>query len=120
MSPDYLSITPFCFQDFGSFSLLLFRILYLVDSLSLPLLFGLVGIYPVLLSAEYFSAFSSCLYCRVWGGLSVFWKFVEFSLLWRFLTVGWFGWVACQGFLGRGACVGVLVDGAGFLLSGML
>ena len=30
-----------------------------------------------------------------------------------------FGWVACQGFLGRGACLGVLVDGAGFLLSGV-
>ena len=36
-----------CFQDFGSFSLSLFRILCQVDSLSLPLLFGLVGIYPV-------------------------------------------------------------------------
>ena len=31
---------PFCFQDFGSFSLSLFGILYHVDSLSLPLLFG--------------------------------------------------------------------------------
>ena len=38
---------PFCFQDFGSFSLSLFGILSQVDSLSLPLLFGLVGIYPV-------------------------------------------------------------------------
>ena len=28
--------------------------------------------------------------------------------------------MACQGFLVREACVGVLVDGAGFLLSGML
>ena len=42
---------PFCFQDFGSFSLSLFGILYQVDSLSLPLLFGLVGIYPVPLPA---------------------------------------------------------------------
>ena len=38
---------PFLFQDFGSFSLSLFRILYQVDSLSLLFLFGLVGIYPV-------------------------------------------------------------------------
>ena len=38
---------PFWFQDFGSFSLSLFGILYQVDSLSLPLLFGLVSIYPV-------------------------------------------------------------------------
>ena len=51
MSPGCLSITPFCFQDFGSFSLSLFRILYQVDSLSLPLLFGLVCIYPVPLPA---------------------------------------------------------------------
>jgi len=119
LSPGYLSVTPFCFQDFGSFSLSLFRILYQVDSLSLPLLFGLVGIYPVPLPAEYFSAFSSCLYCCVWGGLSVFWQFVEFSLLWSFLAVGGVGRVACQGFLVREACVHVLVGGAVFLLSGV-
>ena len=109
---------PFCFQDFGSFSLSLFRILYQVDSLSL-LLFDLVGIYPVPLPAGYSSVSSSCLYCCVWGGLSVFWKFVEFSLLWRFLTVCGFVQVACQGFLVREACVGVLVGGAVFLLSGV-
>ena len=110
---------PFLFQDFGSISLSLFGILYQVDSLSLPLLFGLVSIYPVPLPAGYFSAFSSCLYCCVWGGLSVFWQFVEFSLLWSFLAVGGVGWVACQGFLVREACVGVLVGRTGFLLSGV-
>ena len=110
---------PFLFQDFGSFSLSLFRILSQVDSLSLSLLFGLVGIYPVPLPAEYFSAFSSSLDCCIWGGLSVFWQFVEFSLLWSFLTVGGVVSVACQGFLVREACVGVLVGGAGFLLSGV-
>ena len=47
MSPGYLSVTPFCFQDFGSFSLSLLGIFYQVDSLSLLLLFGLMGIYPV-------------------------------------------------------------------------
>ena len=109
----------FCFQDFGSFSLSLFGILYQVDSLSLPLLFGLVGISPVPLPAGYFSTSSSCLYCCVWGGLSVFWQFVEFSLLWSFLTVGEVGWVVCQGFLVREACVSVLVGGAGFLFSGV-
>ena len=107
----------FCFQDFGSFSLSLFGILYQVYSLSLPLLFGLVGIYPVPLPVGYFSAFPSCLYCCVWCGLSVFWQFVEFSLLWSFLTVGGVVLVACQGFLVREACVGVLLGGAGFLLS---
>ena len=60
-----------------------------------------------------------CLDCCVWGGLSVFWQFVEFSLLWSFLTVGVIVQVACQGFLVRETCVGVLVGGAGFLLSGV-
>ena len=71
------------------------------------------------LHGMYFSAFSSCLYCCVWGDLSVFWQFVEFFLLWRFLAVGGVGWVACQGFLVREICDGVLVGGAGFLLSGV-
>jgi len=102
-----------------TFSLSLFGILYQVDSLSLLLLFGLVGIYPVPLPAGYSSVSSSCLYCCVWGGLSVFWQFVEFSLLWRFLAVGGVVQVACQGFLVREACFGVLVGGAGFLLSGV-
>ena len=48
----------------------------ILNSLSLPLLFGLVDIYPVPLPAEYFSAFSSFLDCYVWGGPSVFWQFV--------------------------------------------
>ena len=112
-------MVPFCFQDFVSFSLSLFGILYQVDSLSLPLLFDLVGIYPVLLPAGYSSVSSSCLYCCVWGVLSVFWQFVEFSLLWSFLTVGGVVRAACQGFLFREACVGVPVVGAGFLLSGV-
>ena len=90
-----------------------------MDSLSLPLLFGLVGNYPVLLCAGYFSVSSSCLYRCFWGGLSVFWQFVEFSLLWIFLSVDGVVSVACQGFLVREACVGVLVGGAGFLLSGV-
>ena len=53
------------------------------------------------------------------GGLSVFWQFVEFSLLWSFLAVGGVVQVAYQGFLVREACVSVLVGGAGFLLSGV-
>ena len=75
LSPGYLSVTPICFQDFGLFSLS-FGIIYQVDSLSLPIFFGLVGIYPVPLPVGYFSAFLSCLYCYVWDGLSVFWQFV--------------------------------------------
>ena len=110
---------PFLFQDFRSFSLSLFRILYQVDSFSLPLWFGLVGIYPVPLPAGYSSVSSSCLYWCVWGGLSIFWQFVEFSLLWSFLTVGGVVRVACQSFLFREVCVSVLVVGAGFLLSGV-
>ena len=113
-------MTPFLFQDFGSFSLSIFGILSQVDSLSLPLLFGLVGISPVPLPAGYSSVSSSWLYCCIWGGLSIFWEFVEFSFLWSFLTVGGVVSVACQGFLVRETCVGVLVGGAGFLLSGVL
>ena len=82
-------------------------------------LFGLVSIYPVPLPAEYFSSSSFCLYCCVWDGLSVFWQFVEFSLLWSFLTVGGVGQMACQVFLVKEACVSVLVGGAGFILSGV-
>ena len=67
-------------------------------------------IYPVPLPAGYFSASSSCLYCCVLGGLSVFWQFVEFFFLWSFLAVGGVGQVACKGFLIRKACVGVLVE----------
>ena len=109
----------FLFQDFRSFSLSLFGILYQVDSLSLPLLFGLVGNSPVPLPPGYSSVSSSWLYCFVWGGHSVFWQFVEFSLLWSFLTVGGVVSVACQGFLVREACVRVLVGRAGFILSGV-
>ena len=82
-------------------------------------MFGLVGTYPVPLSAGYSSASSSCLNCLVWGVLSVFWQFVEFSLLWSFLAVGGVVWVANQGFLVREACVRVLVGGARLLLSGV-
>ena len=39
--------------------------------------------------------------------LSIFWQFVEFSLLWSFLPVGRVVWVGCQDFLVREACVGV-------------
>ena len=76
-------------------------------------------IYPVPLPAGYSSVSSSCLYCRVWGGLSEFWPFVEFSLLWSFLAVSRVVSVACQGFLVREACVSVLVGRAVFLLSGV-
>ena len=85
-----------------SLSLSLFRILYQVDSLSLPLLFGLVSIYPVPLTARYFSVSSSCLYYCVWGGLSVFWQFVVplycgGSSLW----VGLDGWLVKVSWLGK-------------------
>ena len=80
---------------------------------------GFMGIYPVPLPAWYSSVSSSWSYCCVWSGLSVFWQFVEFSLLWSFLAVGGVVQVACQGFLVREASVSVLVAGAGFLLSGV-
>ena len=76
-----------------------------------------MGIYPVPLPAGCSSVSSSCLYCCVCGGLSVFWQFVAFSLLWSFLAVGGVVRVVCQGFLVREAYVSVLVGGAGFILS---
>ena len=76
-----------------------------------------MGISPVPLPAGYSSVSSSCLYCCICGGLSVFWQFVEFSLLWSFLAVSEVVQVACEGFLVREACFGVLMGGAGFLLS---
>ena len=93
---------PFLFQDFGSFPLSLFRILFQVDSLSLPLLFGLLGIYPVPLPAGYSSVSLSCLCCCVWDSLSVFWKFVVplycgGSSLW----VGLDGWLVKVSKLGK-------------------
>ena len=62
-----------------------------------------MGISPVPLPAGYPSVSSSWLYYCVWGGLSVFWQFVELSLLWSFLTVDGVVSVACQGFLVREA-----------------
>ena len=78
-----------------------------------------MGISPIPLPAGYSSVSSSWLYYCFWGGLSVLWQFVEFSLLWSLLAVGEVVREACQGFLVTEACVGFLVGGAGFLLSGV-
>jgi len=87
LSPGYLSVSPICFQDFGSFSLLLFIILYQVESLSLPLLFGLVGIYPIPLPAGYFSAFH-LVYIAVFGVAFLYSGSWWFLFIVEFLTVG--------------------------------
>ena len=72
------------------------------DSLSPPLLFGLVGIYHVPLPAEYFSAFSSCLDWCVWGGLSVFWQLVVPIYCGGFsLWVGLAKWIVRFSWLGK-------------------
>ena len=115
MSPGYCDST--LFSRFWIFFTVIIQNFYQVDSLSLPLLFGLVGIYPVPLPAGYSSVSSSFIWLCL--GLSVFWQFVEFCLLWSFLSVGGVVRVACQGFLVREACFGVLVGGVGFLLSGV-
>ena len=118
MSPGYLSITPFCFQDFGSFLLSLVGILYQVDSLSLPLLFGLVGIYPVAFLLGISLPFH-LVYIAVFGVAFPYSGSLWFLFIVEVPCCGW-GWMGgCQGFLVREACVGVLVGGAGFLLSGV-
>ena len=76
-------------------------------------------IYHVPLPDEYFSAFSFCLDCCVWGGLSVGWKFVVPLYCGACFPVGGIGLVACQGFLVRGTSICVLVGGAGSLPSGV-
>ena len=103
------------FSRFWIIFTIIFGILYQVDSLSLPLLFGLVGIYLVPLPTGYFSVSSSCLCC-----LRVGWPFrllevCEILFIVEFPHCGW-GLMA-QGFLVWEAYVGVLVGGAGFLLS---
>ena len=93
---------PFCFQDFGSFSPSLFRILYQVDSLSLRLLFGLVGIYPVPLPSGYFSTFY-VVYIAVFGVAFLYsgslWNslYCGVSSLW----VGLYGWLVKVSWLGK-------------------
>ena len=88
------------------FSLSLFWILFQVDSLSPPLLFDLVGIYHVTLPAEYFFAFSCCLDCCVWGGLSVCWKFaVPLYFGGSSLWVGLDEWLVKVSWLGKLASV---------------
>jgi len=108
LSPGYLSVITFLFQDFRSFSLSLFGILYQVDSLSPPLLFGSVGIYPVLLPAGiplslhlvyiaefgvaflYSGSLWSSLYCGVsslWVGLYQW--LVKVSWLGKLVLVFW-------------------------------
>ena len=69
LSPGYLSMIQFCFQDFESFSLSLFGILYQVDSLSLPLLF--------------FGGHLSCSF-TAWVFLCLFILFILLCLRWPF------------------------------------
>ena len=116
MSPGNLPVTPFCFQDFGSFSLSLFRIPYQVDSLSflLLLLFFLVWWAFIL----FFCLLGISLPFHL-VYIAVFGVAFLYSGSWWFLfivEVPRYGW-GCKGFLVREACVSVLVGGAGFLLS---
>ena len=90
------------FSSFGSFSLSLFGILYQVDSLSLPLLFGLVGIYlflyllgiPLSLHLVYIAVFGvAFLYSgSLWSSL-----YFGVSSLW----VGWYEWLVKVSWLGK-------------------
>ena len=77
-----------------------------------------MGFYHVPLPAEYFSAFSFCLYFCVWGAFSVGSKFMV-PLNCGVFPVGGVGLVACQDFLAGGACIRVLLSLAGSILSGV-
>ena len=63
MSLIYLSVIAFCPQDLDH--LYYDPILFQVDSIPPPILFGLVVFYHVPSPAEYFSVFSFCLDCCV-------------------------------------------------------
>ena len=70
-----------------------------------------MDIYYVPLPAGYFSASACCLYCCVCGHLSVFWQFVELSLLWSFLYCGVSSlWVGLDGWLVKISWLGKLVS----------
>ena len=74
-----LSVTPFCFHNFGSSLLSLFWILFQVDSSSPALLFCLVGIiiFLYLLNISFFFFFILFrLLCLLWPFVG--WKFVVF------------------------------------------
>ena len=108
INPSSLSVSTFCFQGFGSSLLSLFLILFQVDSLFLPHLFGLVGFYFGPSPTAYFSDLFFCLVRSAWGLLSSGWKVMVplncgvfphwwgwTSALWRF--PGWGDLCLCSG-----------------------
>ena len=114
-----LFVTPFCFQDFGSFLLSLFEIFF-------------SDRFPISSSFVWFGGHFSCSFtCLVFLCLFILFRLLCLGwafcillvcgsfLLWRFYPVGGVGRLACQGFLVWEACVNVLEHGNGFLLSGV-
>ena len=91
---------PFCFQDFGLSLLSLFWILFHIDSLFPPHIFGLVDFYLIPSTTGYFSVFSFCLvYCAL-SLLSPGWKFiVPLNCGVTPTLCGWVWISACEGFL---------------------
>ena len=70
-----------------------------------------MGIYHVPLPAGYFSAFSSCLYLCVWGGLYVVWKFLVPLYCGGYsLWVGLEEWLVKVSWLGKLASVFLWVE----------
>ena len=90
------------FSRLGLSSLPLFWNIFQIDSLSSPLLFGLVGFYHAHSPAGYFSAFSFCLLCCVCGLLSASWGVIvplncEACSLW----LGFDQWLVKTSWLGK-------------------
>ena len=101
----YLFVTTSCFLGFGSSLLSLFWILFQVDSLSPPVLFGLVDFYHVPSLAGYFSVFSFCSAFWVWGALSSSWK-VVIPFICGFFSM----WVGLDQWLVKASWLGELVS----------
>ena len=92
---------PCCFQDFGSFSVSLFRILYQVDSLSLPLLLGW-GAFILFLYLLEISLPFHLVYIALFGVAFLHYGSLWLPLLWSFLTVGGvYGWLVNVSWLGK-------------------
>ena len=115
LSTGYLSVTPFCFQDFVSILLSLFWILFQADYKSPPWFGGhLLCSFTCWIFLCLFIVFR--LLCLAWPFFML--EVCGSFLLWKFLQVGGVGWVVCQGFLVKEACFSFLVGGARSPLSG--
>jgi len=115
----YLSVTPFCFQDFW----IIFTIIILNCFSARFLMSSCFVWFGDHLSCSFTCWIFLCLFI-LFRLLCLGWPFCILevcgsSLMWRLFPVCEVVLVACQSFLVREICISVLVGGAGSLLSGV-